>query len=509
MSENDHGHRHLGLALTVICTVQLMVVLDATIVNVALPSMQRALKFSGANLEWVINGYTLAFGGLLLLGGRTGDLFGRRRMFVVGVIVFSIASLLGGFASTQGWLIACRVAQGVGAAIASPTALSLIASTFPEGKSRDRAMGIYAGMSAIGAAVGLLVGGSLTEALSWRWVLFVNVPIGVLVVLAAPRVLGETERHRGKLDLPGALSVTVGMSLLVYGFVHAASHPWGSAGTLVPLLVAAVVLAAFVGIEHRTGDPIMPLEIFAERNRAGAYAVMLAIGTALFAMFYFVTLFIQNILGYSPIKAGLAFLPFASTMMVFAGGSAQLVAKTGPRRPMLLGTLLLAAGLFWLSQANADSSYVGGLLGPLMVMAAGGGSCFVPLTLLAVSRIRHDEAGIASALLNTSQQVGGALGLAVLGTIAATATRDRIHDLVATLGPQAGAALGGAQHGPAAAAQLPPGVRHAVAQATVHGYSVGFRVGACLALGAFVLVAAIIRWKPGEVAEVEPAAVHV
>jgi EmrB/QacA subfamily drug resistance transporter len=503
----SHGHRHLGLALAVICTVQLMVVLDASIVNVALPSIQRALRFSGANLEWVINGYTLAFGGLLLLGGRTGDLFGRRRMFVIGVGVFTLASLVGGFATTQGWLVAARVVQGVGAAIASPTALSLIASTFPEGTSRDRAMGVYAGMSAIGAAVGLLVGGVLTDVLSWRWVLFVNVPIGLGVMFAAPRVLGETETHRGRLDLPGALSVTAGMSLLVYGFVHAAGHGWGSSGTLGPLVAAVAILVAFVVVETRTTDPIMPLDIFANRNRAGGYAVMLAIGTALFSMFYFVTLFIQQILGYSPIQAGLAFLPFAATMMVFAGASAQLVGRTGPKRPMVMGTLLLAAGLLWLSQADAGSSYAGGLLGPMMVMAAGGGSCFVPLTLIAVSRIRQDEAGIASALLNTSQQVGGALGLALLGTIAATATRHRISDLGGALGGQVGAALAG-QHGPAGGGHLAPAVRDALDQATVHGYSSAFRVGACLALAAFVLVLTTIRWQPGDAVAADVVAPH-
>jgi EmrB/QacA subfamily drug resistance transporter len=506
MAPESHGHRHLGAALAVICTVQLMVVLDASIVNVALPSMQRDLGFSGPNLEWVINGYTLAFGGLLLLGGRTGDLFGRRRMFVIGLAIFSTASLLGGFATTQGWLVAARVLQGVGAAIASPTALSLVASTFPEGRSRDRAMGVYAAMSAVGAAIGLLLGGMLTE-LSWRWVMFVNVPIGVATMLAAPRVLGETERHRGRLDLPGALSATLGCSLLVYGFVHAASSSWGSSGTLIPLLASFAVLAGFVLVEVRSRDPLMPLTIFVQRNRAGAYAVMLAVGTAMFSMFYFTTLFIQNVLGYSPVEAGFAFLPFAASVMLSSGITAQLVGRIGPKPLMMAGTLMLSSGLLWLSFAEAGESYVSALLGPLVVMALGAGGCFVPLTLLAVSQIRKDEAGIASALLNTSQQIGGALGLALLGTIAATATRHRIEDLAGSLGQASGRALETAQHAPGAAAQLSPSLRATFDQATVHGYSHGFRVGSAIALLAFVLVTTLISVRKEDLPDGMPAPV--
>ncbi|HLX89020.1 MAG TPA: MFS transporter, partial [Acidimicrobiales bacterium] len=346
----------LGLALLVIATAQLMVVLDASIVNIALPSVQRALHFSSANLEWVINGYTLAFGGLLLLGGRTGDLFGRRRMFVVGLSVFSLASLLGGLATSQAWLIAARALQGVGGAITAPTALSLVASTFPEGRERNRAMGVYAAMSGAGGAIGVLAGGVLTDALSWRWVLFVNVPIGLFTILVAPRVLAETEVRPGGLDLPGALSATAGMTLLVYGLIHASSHSWGSASTVGTLAAGGVLLVAFVILEVRAPHALMPLHIFRNRNRSGAYAIMLAIGTAMFSMFFFLTLFLQNVLGFSPLRAGVSYLPFAVCIMVVAGISAQLVGRIGPKPLLMTGPLLACGGLLWFSRLGLGSS---------------------------------------------------------------------------------------------------------------------------------------------------------
>ena len=487
-------HRHLGLALLVIATAQLMVVLDASIVNIALPSVQRALHFSSANLEWVINGYTLAFGGLLLLGGRTGDLFGRRRMFMVGLSIFSLASLLGGLATSQAWLISARALQGIGGAITAPTALSLVASTFPEGRQRNRAMGVYAAMSGAGGAIGVLLGGVLTDALSWRWVLFVNVPIGVFVVLVAPRVLGETSTRPGRLDLPGALSATAGMTLLVYGLIHASAHTWGSMATVVPLLVGGVLLVTFVILEVRAPHALMPLHIFRNRNRSGAYAIMLAIGTAMFSMFFFLTLFLQNLLGFSPMRAGVAYLPFALSIMVTAGVTSQLVGRLGPRPLLMLGPLLACGGLLWFSRLGLGSSYWADVFPGMILASAGMAMSFVPLTLAAVSGVRRDEAGIASALLNSGQQVGGSLGLAVLGTISATAFRGRLEAVVGHFDPAVTHAL--ASGAPASAFRLPAPVHQAVNQALVHGYVTAFRVGAGILFAGFLIAAAVVRVRP-------------
>ncbi|HUZ19134.1 MAG TPA: MFS transporter [Acidimicrobiales bacterium] len=478
-------HRHLGLALAIISTAQLMVVLDATIVNIALPSIRRELHFSPVSLEWVINGYALAFGGLLLLGGRAGDLFGRRRMFIVGVGLFTLASLLGGFATNESWLITTRVLQGVGGAIASPTALSLITSTFPEGPARNRAMGVYAAMSGAGSSIGLLLGGILTDVASWRWVLFVNVPIGLAVALIAPRVLGETESHPGHLDLPGAFSVTGGMTLLVYGLTHAATTSWSNGLTVTTLAVAVALLAAFVAIEARSPHAIMPLHIFANRNRSGSYVMMLVIGAALFSMFFFLTQFVQNVMGFSPLKAGVVFLPVSAAIAVVAGLTARMIARTGPRPPMTVGPLVAAGGLFWLSHVQADSTYVGGVLGPIIVIAVGIGVTFVPLTLTAVSGVRRDEAGLASALLNTGQQIGGSLGLAVLVTVATAVIKDRLTSAT----HPAGTAVTSA--GSAA--------RHALNVATTAGYDRAFLVGAFVALAGFVVAVVTIRVRKSDI----------
>jgi EmrB/QacA subfamily drug resistance transporter len=507
----DHAapvHRNTGLALVVICVAQLMVVLDASIVNVALPSIQRALHFSSANLIWVINGYTLAFGGLLLLGGRTGDLFGRRRMFIIGVGIFTGASLLGGMATTEGWLIGARIVQGMGGAIAAPTALALIASTFPEGPPRNRAMGVYAAMSGAGAAIGVLLGGVLTSALGWRWVLFVNVPIGLAVMLAAPRVLAETESRRGRLDLPGAITATGGMTALVYGLIHAATTSWSDRWTIVSLVVGVVLLVLFLFIEARSPHALMPLHIFQSRNRSTAYGIMLAIGTAMFSMFFFLTLFMQDILGYGPMKAGVSYLPFALTIVLTAGITSQIVGRTGTKFPLVLGTALGATGLFWFSQATAQTTYLGGVLGPMLVTAAGMAMCFVPLTLSAVAGVRRDEQGIASALLNSGQQVGGSLGLAVLGTIAVQTTRHQITNVITALGA-AGAHsvsryLGSAP--PPKSAPIPLSVHHAITSAFVSGYTTAFAVGSGILVFAFLLAAFVLtQVKPatamgGEVA---------
>src|ERR1700761_8550969 len=315
------GSRRLGLALLVIATAQLMVVLDATIVNVALPHIQQALGFSGSGLEWVVNASAVPFGGLLLLGGRAGDILGRRRVFIFGLLLFSAASLLGGFATSEWWLLTARAAQGVGGAVIAPTALALITTNFPEGQERNRAFGVYAAMAGAGSAAGLVLGGVLVTYASWRWVLFVNVPIGVLVAAAAPRVLAESPRRPGQIDVAGAVTGTGGIALLVYGLSRAAAGPdgvahWGDAQVGVALAAAVVLLVSFVAIERRSPHPLLPMRVLADRNRSGAYLIMLCIATGLFGLFFFLTLFIQDVLGYSAIRTGIAYLPFAVGVVV-------------------------------------------------------------------------------------------------------------------------------------------------------------------------------------------------
>jgi EmrB/QacA subfamily drug resistance transporter len=425
LSTSNTEGKHLGLALAVISAAQLMIILDATIVNVALPTIHRSLHFSTGNLEWLITAYSLTFGGLLLFGGRTGDLYGKRRMFMIGITIFAVSSLLGGLAQGDVWLIITRGFQGVGGAIAAPTALSLIATNFPEGAERNRAMGVYAAMSGGGGAVGLLLGGILTDYVSWRWIFFVNVPIAALVLFLAPRALNESQTTSGKLDVPGAVTATGGMLSLVYGVSNASNHSWTTPSTIVPLVLAVVLLVAFIGIETRTSKPLMPLHIFANRNRSGAYAVMLCIGTAVFSMFFFLTQFLQNILDWSPVKTGIGFLPMTAGIVVAATLASRLVGRIGIRLLLLVGPACAVIGLALLSRLTVHSGYVD-LIGPLVIIAFGMGLAFVPLTLTAVSGVEPHETGLASALLNTAQQVGGALGLAILATIAIDATKSRI-----------------------------------------------------------------------------------
>ncbi len=382
----DDRHRS-GLALLVIASCQLMVVLDVTIVNIALPHMQKDLGFSTENLSWVVNAYTLTFGGLLLLGGRLGDILGRRRVFIFGVLLFVFASLLGGL-SQEGWqLLAARSLQGVGGAIASPTALSLITTTFREGPERNRAFGVFAGVSAGGSAIGLLAGGMLVEWLDWRWVLFVNVPIGLLIAFATPRFIPESERRPGHFDVIGALTSTVGMVLLVYGFIRASEDGWTDGLTLGSFAAAVVLLAVFIMIERGSKQPITPLWMFRDRNRAGSYAMMLSLAAALFGMFFFLTLFVQNVLEFSPLRAGLAFLPVSAVIAVSAGLTSQLLPRWGPKPFMVVGALLAATGLGWLTLTDVHSSYLGSILGPMLVFGFGMGMQFVSLTLMAVSGV--------------------------------------------------------------------------------------------------------------------------
>jgi EmrB/QacA subfamily drug resistance transporter len=474
-SENqDQDSRRLALALTVISASQLMVVLDATIVTVALPSIRTALHFSAVNLEWTISAYTLAFGGFLLLGGRLGDVFGRRRMFIVGISIFTLASLAGGFATTSAWLIATRAIQGIGGAISAPTALALIGETFPEGPSRTRAMGVYAAMSGAGGAVGLLLGGILTSALSWRWVLFVNVPLGLLVVFMAPRVLARSgERAHLRLDLPGSITATLGMTALVYGLVRAPVNGWGDSITYASFVVAFVLLTAFVVIEMRSDHPILPFSLLADRNRSASYIVMFTLAGGIFAIFFFLTLYLQTAKGYSPLKAGLAFFPFSVGIAATSQIVAKLMKRFPPRIFVTVGPLLASLGLFWLSRLEVQSSYVNGVLGPILVLAVGMGLTFVPVVLGVTSGVRPAELGIASAVLNTAQQVGGTLGLAVLVTIAADATKNALSSAV-----------------------VPRDTRQAreiALAATLHGYTTAFVVGACIAFAAFLVALVAIH----------------
>ncbi|MEU6735993.1 MFS transporter [Streptomyces physcomitrii] len=416
--------RHPGLALAVIASCQLMVVLDATIVNIALPDIQRALGFSTTNLTWVVSGYTLTFGGLLLLGGRAGDILGRRRVFIAGILLFSLASLLGGFAQEPWQLLAARALQGVGGAICSPTSLALVTTTFAEGPDRNRAFGVFAAVSAGGGAVGLLAGGMLTEWLDWRWVLFVNAPIGLLIALLAPLYIDESDRHPGRFDVAGALASTLGMAALVYGFIRAADDGWSDGLTLGSFAAAAFLLVVFVVIESRAREPITPLRMFADPNRSATYVIMLSLAAALFGMFFFLVLFVQNVLGYSPIRAGLAFLPITVAIAVGAGLSQQYLPRFGPKPFIVVGSALAAAGLGWQTLITEDSSYASGVLGPMLVFGFGMGLNFVTLTLTAVSGVAPQEAGAASGLLNAMQQVGGSLGLSILTTVFGTASRN-------------------------------------------------------------------------------------
>ena len=495
--------RRLGLALAVIATAQLMIVLDATITNIAQPHIQTALHFSGTNLEWLPNAYALAFGGLLLLGGRSGDLLGRRRVFISGILLFTVASLLGGFATDQAWLLTARAVQGVGAAFAAPTALSLIAVTFPEGRERNRAMGVYASMSIAGAAVGLIASGLLVEYLDWRWVFFVNVPIGLAVALLAPRVLGESGRRRGAFDLPGAITGSIGLAALVYGLSNAAttsngvSH-WGDTKVIVSLVAAAVLLVAFGFIETRSRHALMPIRVLRSRDRSGAYLISLCIGTALFGMFFFLTLFVQNVWGYSPIKSGVAYLPMVAMMILGSGLASQLVPRIGARPLIIGGAALAAGGMFWIAQLNEHSSYAGGFLGPTMVTALGMGFIFVPMSLVALVRVPNNDAGVASSLFNVGQQVGGSIGLGVLGTVAWSAVASNLRSAAAAAAHAPAAHLSKAQEIAAQTAMT----NHALA----YGFSRGFLVSAGIMLLGLVIGLVAIRVKRRDLAGIEPMA---
>jgi EmrB/QacA subfamily drug resistance transporter len=402
------------LILAVVVVAQLMVVLDASIVTVALPSAQRALHISVANRQWVITAYTLAFGGLLLLGGRIADYGGRKRMFAVGLIGFASASALGGLAVNQAMLFGSRALQGAFAALMAPAALSILTTTFQDNPSeRAKAFGAYGAVSGAGGAIGVLAGGLLTQYASWRWCLLVNVPLALVTAFAAVRVVHES-RVTGttRYDVPGALLSTLGLVSLVYGFTKASTDGWGSAQTLTFLSIAVVLLAAFVVLESRTSHPLLPLRVILERNRGGSFLASFLMGAGLFAMFVFLSYYLQTVLGYSPLKAGLAFLPFAAGLVLAATASASIVPRVGPRIPMASGIFIGAAGLGWLSQIGVHSSFWVSVLGPQLLMSIGLGLAFPALSNTALTNVRAADSGVASAMVNTTQQVGGSLGTA-------------------------------------------------------------------------------------------------
>jgi len=414
------------VALGLLATAQFIVVLDASIVNVALPSIGADLEFSQDNLPWVINAYVLAFGGFLLLGGRMADLLGRRRIFIAGLLLFALASLLGGLAESEGQLIAARALQGLGGALLSPAALSIVTTTFREGSDRNRALGVWGAVAGSGGAAGVLLGGILTESLGWEWVLFVNVPIGIAAAILAPRLLEESRSaaQARSFDLAGALSVTAGLSLLVYVLVDANDAGWGSTQTILLGAVSAALLLAFVLIERGSRAPLVPFAIFRLRTLSAANLIGLLTGASLFSMFFFISLYMQQVLGYGPLKAGLAYLPLAGMIIVSAGIASQLVTRWGIKPVTVVGMVSVAAGLVWYSQVSTDGTYLGDLLFPSLLAAVGLGFVFVPMTIASVTGVRDDDVGLASGLINTSQQLGGALGLAILATVATSRTEE-------------------------------------------------------------------------------------
>jgi EmrB/QacA subfamily drug resistance transporter len=412
-----------AVVLALVLTCQLMLILDVSVVITALPKIQSALGFSTAGLSWVQNAYTLAFGGLLLLGARAGDILGRRRVFVAGIALFTAASLLGGLAQSELWLLAARTVQGVGAAIAAPATLALLTLTFREGRERTRALSLYSAVSGGGGSVGLVLGGMLTTWASWRWGLLINVPIGLALIALAPRYLPETERRTGHFDLAGALSSTVGMTALVYGFVRAAANGWGDRGTIGSFTAAALLLAAFVLVERRAEQPITPLRLFASRERSGAYAARILMVGGIFGMFFFVTQFFQDVEHYSALQAGLAFLPQTLVLFAMLLVVPRIVARVGTTWLLAGGLVTALAGMAWLSRLSAGASYFPHVAVPLAIIGVGVGAAFIPLTAAGLAGVAGNDAGAASGLVNAAQQLGGSVGVGVLVSVFASASR--------------------------------------------------------------------------------------
>jgi EmrB/QacA subfamily drug resistance transporter len=461
---NDYQEKRWW-ALVLLAAAQFVVVLDASIVNVALPSIGTALDFSQENLPWVVNAYVLTFGGFLLLGGRTADLLGRRRVFMGGLMLVAVASLAAGFAATEGQLIAARAAQGLGAAIISPAALSIVTTIFSDGAERNKALGVWGAVAGAGGAAGVLLGGILTDGLGWEWVLWVNVPVSLIAFALAPRLIAESRASEEArvFDVAGAVTITASLSILVYAVIDASEAGWGSTKTLGLIGLALVLLAAFIAIELRARKPLVPFSIFRIRTLTGANVVGVLVGASLFSMFFFISLYMQQVLGYSAIHAGLSYLPLALTIMASAGIASGLVTKVGYKPVLAIGLLFIVAGLAWFSRVSVGGGFTTDILGPSLLAAVGLGFSFVTTTIAAVSGVEENESGLASGLINTSQQVGGALGLAVLSSIATSRTADL--------------AAGGADQ----------------AEALIEGFQTAFLGGAGIALTGFVLTLVLIK----------------
>jgi EmrB/QacA subfamily drug resistance transporter len=468
------------LALVLLAGAQFLVVLDATVVNVALPHIQEDLHFSASNLQWVINAYTLTFGGFLLLGGRAADLFGRRRVFMTGIALFATASLVAGLSSSEGMLIAARAVQGLGGAIVSPAALSIVMNTFAEGSDRNKALGVWGAVAGAGGAVGSLLGGVLTDAVGWEWVFFINVPIAVGILVGSPILLGESradEDARQGFDVAGALTVTAGLALLIFTLVNTTDHGWGSARTLLGFAGAVVLLVLFGLREATARSPLIRLGILRSRTRSGAnVSAMLAVA-GMMGMFYFLSLYMQQVLGASAMRTGFQYLPLAVTIFVTAGAASSFVTKVGVRPVLVSGFILAAIGLLWFSRVSSDGSYLSDVLFPSIVVAVGIGLFFVAGTLAATAGVAPDEAGLASGLVNTSQQVGGAVGLAVLSTLAATRTTNALGD------------------------------GSSAAVAAVEGFQIAFLVGAGFAIVGAIIAFVFVRPSAAEIAQAEAAVV--
>jgi EmrB/QacA subfamily drug resistance transporter len=437
-------------------SAQLMIILDLTVVNIALPHIQTGLNFSAASLSWVLNAYTLTFGGLLLLGGRAGDILGRRRVFLAGIALFTLSSLAGGLATTDWMLLVARALQGVGGALASPAVLALVVGSFTEGRERTRALGIYSAVAMGGASLGLVLGGVITEWLSWRWVLFVNVPVGIVVLAVTPLFVTESARQPGRFDLTGAITSTGGMTALVYAFIRAAASGWGDRVAVAAFAVAVLLLGLFLVTEARARQPITPLRLFADLGRSGSYLARLLLVAGMFGMFFFLTQFVQEILGFSPLAAGVAFLPLTLTVFGVSRAAPRLIPRFGGTRLMLAGMLPVIAGMAWLAQVSAGTSYLAGILGPMLLLGTGMGLVFVPLTAASLAGVAPADSGAASSMVNVMQQVGGSLGLAILVTVFGTAYRH----------------AGGGAH-----------------QALVHGVSAAFSVAAQFDVAALLVIA--------------------
>jgi EmrB/QacA subfamily drug resistance transporter len=480
--ENRRGRP--GIALAIMLSAQLMIILDMTVVNIALPHIQASLHFSTTTLSWVLNGYTLTSGGLLLLGGRAGDILGRRRVFIAGIALFTLASLAGGLATTSGLLLAARALQGVGGAMASPAVLALIVTSFPEGRERTRALGIYMGVITGGSSLGLVLGGVITEWLSWRWVLFINVPIGLAVVAIAPLFVAETPRLPGRFDLVGALAATAGVTALVYGFIRAAASGWGDQLTLAAFGAAAVVLTLFVLTETRARQPITPMRLFADTSRAGSFIARLLLIAGMFGVFYFLTEFLQKVMGFSPLRAGVAFLPMTFALFAVSRLAPRLMPRVGAKPLMIAGMLPAIASMAWLWRVTPGTGYWPGIFGPMLLIGVGMGLVFVPLTTASLAGVPASDSGAASGLVNMIQLAGGSLGLGVLVAVFGTASRHAASHPLAGLTPLARSQ-----------------------QALTHGIAAAFGFAALLDVASLLVIITMIRSRrtaPAPVAAPQP-----